>query len=82
MVLVLASLFIQISCQDSGSISFGVSQLVANEDSNGAFTSVSIPFIREGGSQGNVLVTYQVSVVIIIKLAVIILKLMQVPRLI
>lgn len=44
-----------------GFISFAVTELVADEDSNSAYTTISIPFVREIGSQGSVVVTYRVS---------------------
>ena len=46
---------------ENGFISFKFSKLAANEDSNADFTTVSLPFIREVGSSGNVLVTFKVS---------------------
>ena len=46
---------------ENGFISFKFSKLAANEDSNADFTTVSLPFIREVGSSGSVVVTFEVS---------------------
>lgn len=44
----------------NGFISFGASRLTVDEDTATAFTAVQIPFSRTIGSQGNVVVTFQV----------------------
>ena len=64
MALLVISLFLHTAeCEGriNGFISFGVTELIADEDSNSGFTTVSIPFIREVGSEGNVVVSYEVS---------------------
>uniref|UniRef100_A0A1X7VF86 Staphylococcus aureus surface protein A n=3 Tax=Amphimedon queenslandica TaxID=400682 RepID=A0A1X7VF86_AMPQE len=61
-LLVISLFFHTAECEGkiNGFISFGVTELVADEDSNSGFTTVSIPFVREIGNQGNVLATYEV----------------------
>lgn len=45
---------------NNGFISFAVTDIVASEDSNADFTTVAIPFVRQIGTEGSVLVTYKV----------------------
>ena len=46
---------------ENGFLSFSVSKLTVVEDSNAAFTTLNIPFTREGGTDGSVVVTFEVS---------------------
>ena len=45
---------------ENGFISFAVSTLSTAEDSNGLYTGVNLPFIREGGTTDTVTVTFRV----------------------
>ena len=46
---------------ENGFLSFSVSKLTVVEDSIAAFTTLNIPFTREGGTDGSVVVTFEVS---------------------
>ena len=46
---------------ENGFISFSISTLTTAEDSNGLYTSVNIPFTRDGGTSGLVAATFKVS---------------------
>ena len=45
----------------NGYISFGASHVTVEEDTGAQFTAVQIPFIRTGGTVGNVVITFQVN---------------------
>ena len=51
---------VQSTGEENGFISFATSSLTSVEDSNGQYTSVSIPFTRDGGTSGTVAATFKV----------------------
>ena len=52
---------VQSAGDENGFLSFSVAALTVVEDSKGTYTSVSLPFKREGGTEGTVAATFKVS---------------------